>query len=449
MDGNVVLKYCALLDEFVKIRVFTDVELKDLLRVAVVPNRTAYRQLVVNACIMDLSAVFLTGGTARETTPSREKVEDALYLLCVEVNPKLDIHQVTIPLVGREATREPVALIGEPRREPAAAAPRKLPFGLDRVATLGDALRRRVIGQTGAVETLARAVRKAAAGLRDPRKPIGSVLFVGKTGVGKTELARALAACLYGDDSKLIRVDCSEFALEHEYAKLIGAPPGYVGHNEGGQLTSRLRENGPGVVLFDEIEKAHTKIHNILLQVMDDGGLTDSKGQRVSFADSVLILTSNLGVEDVERWRNQMGFDSHRRDAPEAQSHLSENAVVRDSTLAAIRRRFSPEFVNRIDEVVVFNSLRRADCLLIVRNMLAELAAYARQNGVALQFTRRLRESLAKLGHSEEYGARELRRTIKTAVEDPLAERIVAGRIGRGNLVRVDFRDSKAVFVVR
>lgn len=443
-DGNVVLKYCGLLDEFVKIRVFTDAELKELLRVAVVPNRTAYRQLVVNACIMDLAAVFLAGTFARETAPARDKVEEALYALCVEVNPKLDIHQVTIPLVGREATREPVALIGEPKPLPAAAAPRRLPFGLDQVASLAGALRQRVIGQDGAIDTLARAVRKAAAGLRDPRKPIGSVLFVGKTGVGKTELARALAACLYRDDSKLIRVDCSEFALEHEYAKLIGAPPGYVGHNEGGQLTTRLKENGPGVVLFDEIEKAHTKLHNILLQVMDDGNLTDSKGQRVSFADSVLILTSNLGVEDIERWRNQMGFDTQKQ-----KHEAGENGVVRDSTLAAIRRRFSPEFVNRIDEVVVFNSLRRSDCLLIVRNMLAELAAYARQNGVALQFTRRLRESLAKLGHSEEYGARELRRTIKNAVEDPLAERIVDGRIGRGNLVRVDFKDAEAVFSVR
>ena len=442
MDGNVVLKYCDLLDEFVKIRIFSEPELRHLLRVAIVPNKTAYRQLVVNACVMDFNSVVLGGGTARETSHSREKIEEALYALCVEVNPKLDIHQVTIPLVGREATREPVALIGEPKAEGPAANRRNLPFTLDVVAGLAAALRRRVIGQDAAVDTLARAVRKAAAGLRDPRKPIGSVLFVGKTGVGKTELARALAACLYRDEARLYRVDCSEYALEHEYAKLIGAPPGYVGHNEGGQLTARLKDGGPGVVLFDEIEKAHTKLHHILLQIMDDGCVTDSKGVRVSFSDSVVVLTSNLGVEDVERWRNQMGFDSPRREG-------DDEPIVRDSTLRAIRRRFSPEFVNRLDEVVVFNSLRRTDCVRIVRNMLAELASYARANGVVLQFTRRLRETLARLGHSEEFGARELRRTIKTVVEDPLAERMVEGRIGRGNLVRVDLREGEAKFVVR
>jgi ATP-dependent Clp protease ATP-binding subunit ClpC len=281
-----------------------------------------------------------------------------------------------------------------------------------------------------------KAFRKAAAGLKDPRRPIGVFLLVGQTGTGKTELAKMTARHLFGDSSRMVRIDCSEYALPHEYAKLIGAPPGYVGHNEGGQLTEQMKEKKAGVVLFDEIEKAHRKVHNLLLQIMDEGFLTDSKGQVVPFNRSFILLTSNIGVDEINSIRNRMGFDW------KARVHL-QNDESRDATLEAMKHSLRPEFINRLDGVLVFNSLTEQDCVKIARNQLARVTTYLTDSGIELEFAPGVARRVARVGFNPDYGARELRRIIQTQVEEPLSEQILRGDFGPGDHVRMSVRGGK------
>jgi ATP-dependent Clp protease ATP-binding subunit ClpC len=275
-----------------------------------------------------------------------------------------------------------------------------------------------------------KAFRKAAAGIRDPRRPIGTFMLVGSTGTGKTELAKMVSRHLFGDGTRLVRIDCSEYALPHEYAKLIGAPPGYVGHNEGGHLTEQMKDKKVGVVLFDEIEKAHKKVHNLLLQIMDEGFLTDSKGQVVPFNRSFILLTSNVGVEEISAIRDRVGFDWKART-------VVGREQTKDATLDAMKHAFRPEFINRLDGVLMFNSLTEQDCVRIARNQLEQVAGYLRQGGIELRFAPSVAREIARQGFNPEYGARELRRLIQTRIEEPLSERILAGEFRGGDTVRV------------
>ncbi len=434
MENHVVAKFSSLVDEFVRIRIFEKKEVEELLRMREAPTRRAYQQLVITACVVDYNEVRKTE-TSEDQIADSERLEDHFFALSVEVNPRLALDQVTIPMDTEEKGADLHLLSAEPAGEETS------PFeNLAKIArNLESEIKKRVIGQEEAISSVAKSIQKAVIGLRDPARPIGTFLFVGQTGVGKTELAKALTTCLFEDTSKLVRIDCSEYSLPHEYAKLIGAPPGYIGFGEGGYLTDKTRNNEPCVVLFDEVEKAHSKVHNLLLQILDEGWLTDSKGDQISFKDALIILTSNVGVDKLQRYRNHMGFDTAIRKPPSSE-------VTREATLASLKEEFRPEFINRLDEVVVFNSLTRADCHKITGNLLEGITDRAKHSGLNLVFTRRARDFLVKEGFSHEYGARELKRTLRELVEDPLTDRVLNGSTGQGSRVCVDVKRRQIVF---
>ena len=305
----------------------------------------------------------------------------------------------------------------------------------ERLLGLEESLKARVIGQDEAVSVVAGAIRRGRLGLSDPRRPIGSFLFLGQTGVGKTELARALAAALFGSEKALIRFDMSEYMEKHSVSRLIGSPPGYIGHEEGGQLTERVRRKPYAVLLFDELEKAHPDVFNILLQVMDDGSLTDSTGRRVDFRHTVLIMTSNLGAGGSQR--KTAGFTVG-----------SEEAREKERMLTALREAVRPEFLGRIDETVVFRPLGEAEVRRIASLLLDELCLRVRAMGIGLDFTEEAVELLAKEGFDPKFGARPLRRAAVRLVEEPLAEEILRGRIREGDRVTAEACGDRCLFRV-
>ncbi len=310
----------------------------------------------------------------------------------------------------------------------------------DRLLQLEDVLHRRVISQNEAVTAVAKAVRRAHAGLKNPRRPVGSFLFLGPTGVGKTELARALAEALFGDEDSMIRLDMSEYMERHTVSRLVGAPPGYVGYEEAGQLTEKVRRRPYSVILFDEMEKAHPEVFNILLQVLEDGRLTDGQGRTVDFRNTVLIMTSNVGATQIQR-DTVLGFRTERdeRDSYER---------MRDKVMSELKRTFRPEFLNRVDEVIVFHALGRAELEQIVELMLAEVRSHLEPRGIHLSFTPAAKDALVNEGYSPEYGARPLRRVIQRLVEDRLSDEIISGRIKDGQEVTVDAGEGTLVFRV-
>ncbi|MEQ8765658.1 MAG: AAA family ATPase [Planctomycetota bacterium] len=428
-EGSVVLKYCEAIDEFFKLRVFTEDESIDLLLVEKAPSKREYVRLVIEHCVVDYEETVLPKIRQMHGECEIESVEEVLYRICVNVNPHLEIHQVSLPLSGGDFDFE-----DEPRPQPTS---QRISRGFQKkIAGLESALNERIIGQEEAISGVSAAIKKAAIGLRDPQKPIGAFLLVGQTGTGKTELAKALADYLFDDPHRLVRIDCSEYSMPHEYAKLIGAPPGYIGHNDGGFLTEAVKERPNCVVLFDELEKAHQKVHNLLLQVLDEGFLTDSKGMRVLFSKSIILMTSNLGVEQIQALRNRIGYGGDER-SDYADRHLEA------TTFDALRDTFRPEFINRIDDIVIFNALKIPDCVKIARRMLGEVSHYLSPAKIQLDHTPKVAAVLARDGFSEEYGARELRRHIKRVIEDPITDRILTGKIQRGSRVRLEIRSGK------
>jgi ATP-dependent Clp protease ATP-binding subunit ClpB len=290
----------------------------------------------------------------------------------------------------------------------------------DKLLHMEDALRRRVIGQDEPVVAVSNAVRRARAGLQDPNRPIGSFLFLGPTGVGKTELAKALAEFLFDDETAMLRIDMSEFMERHSVARLIGAPPGYVGYEEGGSLTEAVRRRPYQVILFDEVEKAHSDVFNVLLQVLDDGRLTDGQGRTVDFRNVVIVLTSNLGSEILAT-------------LPEGHDVSS----VRDDVMEVVRGAFRPEFLNRLDEILIFNRLSRGDMTGIVTIQLGRLEKLLAERKLTLVLDDSARQWLAQAGYDPVYGARPLKRVIQRQLQNPLAELILAGRIADGETVNV------------
>ncbi|WP_426502205.1 ATP-dependent Clp protease ATP-binding subunit [Dactylosporangium sp. McL0621] len=301
-----------------------------------------------------------------------------------------------------------------------------------RLGRLEERLHRRLVGQEDAVRSVAEAVRRSRAGLGDPGRPIGSFLFLGPTGVGKTELARALAEALFGDEHRMIRLDMSEFQERHTVSRLVGAPPGYVGYQEAGQLTEAVRRRPYSVVLLDEIEKAHPDVFNLLLQVLDDGRLTDSQGRTVSFRNTVLIMTSNLGSELLTAGGPALGFTAGGEGAGR------DDGEVRDRVLRRLRQELRPEFLNRIDEVVIFARLTSGQLGEITRLLLELTRRRLRAQDVTVEFTPAAVDWIAEHGHEPEFGARPLRRTIQREVDNPLSEMLLTGRLDRGQHVRVD-----------
>ena len=310
----------------------------------------------------------------------------------------------------------------------------------EKLLHLDELLKKRVIGQDEAVSTVARAIRRGRTGLSDPKRPQGSFIFCGPTGVGKTELSKALAEALFGDENAIVRFDMSEYMEKHSVSKLIGSPPGYVGYDEAGQLTEKIRRKPYSVVLFDEIEKAHPDVFNILLQILEDGMLTDSHGRRVDFKNTVVIMTSNLGYSGTEAPK-KLGFVTETdKDA--------ENERERRKVLDALKGYFRPEFLNRVDEIVVFHKLSDEDIRKIARLMLTDVAKRVEELGISLSFTDEVVAELAKEGFDEVYGARPLRRAIQRRIEDGLSVELLESRIAKGDRVTASLEDGKIVYRV-
>jgi len=305
---------------------------------------------------------------------------------------------------------------------------------------LEEDLRKRVIGQDEAISAVARAIRRSRAGLKDPKRPIGSFLFLGPTGVGKTELAKALAAELFGGEGNLIRLDMSEYMEPHTVSRLFGSPPGYVGHDEGGQLTEQIRRRPYSVILLDEVEKAHPEVFNALLQIMDDGRLTDGQGRTVDFKNTVVIMTSNAGGSDLKR-AMRIGFAKRNEEDMRDEQH----EAIRSKAMEGLKRMFRPEFINRIDQIVVFHSLGKEELYRIVDLLLNQVRVRLSDQGIGLVVSDEARDFLLKEGFDEEYGARPLRRAIQTYVDDTLADALLAGELAPGETALLTVHDGQMV----
>jgi ATP-dependent Clp protease ATP-binding subunit ClpC len=301
-----------------------------------------------------------------------------------------------------------------------------------------DELHKRIVDQQEAVTAVSKAIRRTRAGLKDPKRPSGSFIFLGPSGVGKTELSKALAEFLFGDEAALVQLDMSEYMEKHTVSRLIGSPPGYVGYEEGGQLTEAVRRKPFSVVLFDEIEKAHPDVFNTLLQILEDGHLTDAQGHTVDFKNTVIIMTSNLGTRDIQKGTT-LGF------APGGHEEITYEKM-KDKVMDELKRSFRPEFLNRIDEVIVFHSLSRQDVKAIVDLMIRRLEDQLKSKDVDIELTDSAKELLAEKGYDPALGARPLRRTIQRMVEDPLSEKLLYKEFQAGQTIIVDARDGDVVF---
>ncbi len=310
-----------------------------------------------------------------------------------------------------------------------------------RLLNLEEELHQRVIGQDEAIVAISKAVRRARAGLKDPKRPIGSFIFLGPTGVGKTELARALAESMFNDEDAMVRIDMSEYMEKHAVSRLVGAPPGYVGYDEGGQLTEQVRRRPYSVILLDEIEKAHPEVFNILLQVLEDGQLTDAQGRRVNFRNTVIIMTSNVGASMIERTA-KLGFVTET----EEEKEKNEYENMKDRVTRELRRTFRPEFLNRLDEVIVFHALNKEHINAIVGLMLEELNNKLKDHGLTMEIISDAKEVLAEEGFDAEFGARPLRRAIQRLIENPLSEKILEGEFKENDVILIEAEKNQIKF---
>ena len=364
-----------------------------------------------------------------------KEIDDKKSVAKEESDQKLIVTEDDIAAVVAQWTGIPVAKIAEEESET--------------LLHLEDELHKRVIGQDDAVTAVAKAVRRARAGLKDPKRPIGSFLFLGPTGVGKTELARALASSLFGDESAMIRLDMSEYMEKHTVSRLVGAPPGYVGYEEGGQLTDAVRRKPYSVILLDEVEKAHADFFNILLQVLDDGRLTDSQGRTVDFRNTVIIMTSNLGAKALHKNSTELGFLAPKK----AESHTNDSKTKdfkegKKSVLDAVKRHFRPEFLNRIDEMIVFHPLTEEDLTKIVTILMSDVTKRLEERDLHLEITPEAMKLLVKEGSDFTMGARPLKRAIQRLIEDPVSDLILKGEAIAGKTIKADAKDNDIVVTI-
>lgn len=310
----------------------------------------------------------------------------------------------------------------------------------DRLLHMEDELHRRIVGQDEAVEAVSRAIRRGRVGLKDPKKPIGSFIFLGPTGVGKTELCKALAAAMFGDENAMIRLDMSEYMEKHTVSRLIGSPPGYVGYDEGGQFTEKVRRKPYSVVLFDEIEKAHPDVFNMLLQILDDGVLTDGQGRRVDFKNCIIIMTSNVGAKLISQKQKAFGFAAG---AKELEQNEKE---IKDAVMGELRNTFRPEFLNRVDDIIVFQRLTKENIKEIASRLLAVLQKRVEDMGIEVTFSDEAVSKIADAGFDDVYGARPLKRAIQSRIEDALSEEMLKGNVKKGGKYICNVKDDKFVF---
>ena len=311
-----------------------------------------------------------------------------------------------------------------------------------KLLNMEETLHQRLIGQDEAVKAVSKAIRRARVGLKNPNRPIASFIFSGPTGVGKTELTKALAAYFFGSEESMIRLDMSEYMERFTVSKLIGSPPGYVGFNEGGQLTEAVRRRPYTVVLFDEIEKAHPDVFNLLLQLLEDGRLTDSKGRTVDFKNTLIIMTSNIGSKVIEKGGGGLGFEFGGGDAQDNTYNRIRSLVNEE-----LKQYFRPEFLNRLDEIIVFRQLNRDEVKLIADIMLLEVFKRMQEKGISLSVTESFKERLVEEGYNPSYGARPLRRAVMRLLEDSLAEEFLSGRLTEGDAALVDVNEEKQVVI--
>ena len=364
-----------------------------------------------------------------------KEIDDKKTVAKEESDQKLIVTEEDIAAVVAQWTDIPVTKIAEEESET--------------LLHLEDELHKRVIGQDDAVTAVAKAVRRARAGLKDPKRPIGSFLFLGPTGVGKTELARALASSLFGDESAMIRLDMSEYMEKHTVSRLVGAPPGYVGYEEGGQLTDAVRRKPYSVILLDEVEKAHADFFNILLQVLDDGRLTDSQGRTVDFRNTVIIMTSNLGAKALHKNSTELGFLAPKK----AESHSNDSKRIdfkeaKKSVLDAVKRHFRPEFLNRIDEMIVFHPLTEEDLTKIVTILMSDVIKRLGERDLHLEITPEAMKLLVKEGSDFTMGARPLKRAIQRLIEDPVSDLILKGEAIAGKTIKANAKDNDIVVTI-
>ena len=364
-----------------------------------------------------------------------KEIDDKKSVAKEESDQKLIVTEEDIAAVVAQWTGIPVTKIAEEESET--------------LLHLEDELHKRVIGQDDAVTAVAKAVRRARAGLKDPKRPIGSFLFLGPTGVGKTELARALASSLFGDESAMIRLDMSEYMEKHTVSRLVGAPPGYVGYEEGGQLTDAVRRKPYSVILLDEVEKAHADFFNILLQVLDDGRLTDSQGRTVDFRNTVIIMTSNLGAKALHKNSTELGFLAPKK----AESHSNDSKTkdfkeAKKSVLDAVKRHFRPEFLNRIDEMIVFHPLTEEDLTKIVTILMSDVIKRLEERDLHLEITPEAMKLLVKEGSDFTMGARPLKRAIQRLIEDPVSDLILKGEAIAGKTIKANAKDNDIVVTI-
>ena len=369
------------------------------------------------------------------------KVAEIRYGKMAEAQKRIDeltARQAEIkdPIITEAVTPEDIAEVvakwtGIPVR-------RMLESEKDKLLRMESELHRRVVGQDMAIQAVADAVRRSRAGLQNEKRPIGSFLFMGTTGVGKTELAKALAEFLFNDENMMTRIDMSEYQERHSVSRLVGAPPGYVGYDEGGQLTEAVRRKPYSVVLLDEIEKAHPDVFNILLQVLDDGRLTDNKGRTVDFKNTILIMTSNVGADIIQSYMERLPAEGETRD-----TMLSD---CRNEVLEVLKRTVRPEFLNRIDEVIMFEPLSQTDIREILRMQIRDLQEKLSENGVTLEFTEGFEDYMSTKGYEPAYGARPIKRLMQKELVNLLAKSILDGHVRRDSTIRVDVRDGQIVF---
>jgi len=310
----------------------------------------------------------------------------------------------------------------------------------ERLLNMENIIHERVIGQDEAVVAVSKAIRRSRVGLKDPKRPIGSFLFLGPTGVGKTELSKALAEVMFGDENAMIRVDMSEYMEKHTVSKLIGSPPGYVGYDEGGQLTDKVRRKPYAVILFDEIEKAHPDVFNVMLQILDDGILTDSQGRKVDFKNTVIIMTSNVGAQNIVSTKSSLGFAPAEEDFGKAQNK------IKDQVMGQLKQTFRPEFLNRIDDIIVFTQLKKEDIAKIATNMMATVTERLSAMGITLKVEQSALDLISEKGFDPVYGARPLKRTIQSLIEDGVAEKILEGKFKGGDTVTVSADENGIMF---
>ena len=359
----------------------------------------------------------------------------------------LKLHEKQVKKYHRDADKKELT-VGESEIAEVVASWTKIPVSKlteqegQKLAKLEKILHKRVIGQEEAVSAVAKAVRRGRVGLKDPNRPIGSFLFLGPTGVGKTEISKALAEAIFGNEQAMIRVDMSEYMEKHSVSKMVGSPPGYVGYDEGGQLSEKVRRNPYSVILFDEIEKAHPDVFNILLQVLDDGHITDAQGRKVDFKNTIIIMTSNAGAQSIVSPK-KLGFGSE-------EDEKQDYEYMKNGVMEEVKRIFKPEFLNRIDETIVFHALTKKDMKQIVTLLSRTLVERCeKQMDIELHIRDSVKAYIVEQAYDPKYGARPLRRMIQNKIEDELAEEILAGKIHRGDTVEVGLKKKEIVFEIK